>query len=132
MPDVRLIDADALCRKISESIRQANEWEDEAREKKDTHGVKCAIDTRRSLISMLSRVKEEPTIDAQPVKHGKWVDYGSGVGMYCSECRHRIRYRNGIRETTKFSDGEFEFVQYASKNGYYNFCPKCGSFNGGK
>lgn len=72
-------------------------------------------------------IDDAPTIDAQPVKHGHWADYGSGVGMYCSECRHRIRYRNGIRETTMFSDGEFKFVQYASKNGYYDFCPKCGA-----
>ena len=68
-----------------------------------------------------------PTIESHPVKRGKWLDYGSGAGMYCSECKHRIRYRNGIRETTTFSDGEFEFVQYASRNGYYNFCPKCGA-----
>lgn len=67
-------------------------------------------------------------IDAQPVKRGEWVDYGSGAGMYCSECRYRIRYRNGIRKTTMFSDGKFNFVQYASKNGYYNFCPKCGAY----
>lgn len=86
MPDVRLIDANAVCRKISESIRQANEWENEAREKKDTHGVKYAIDTRRSLLSMLSRVQEEPTIDAQPVKHGKWETKG---GVHCTRCGWR-------------------------------------------
>lgn len=87
IPDVRLIDADALCRKISESIRQANAWENEAREKKDTHGVKCAIDTRRSLLSMLSRVQEEPTIDAQPVKHAKWiVPKNDDEQPYCSVC----------------------------------------------
>ena len=78
------------------------------------------------------RQQSENVKDWRPVKHGKWVDYGSVVGMYCSECRHRIRYRNGIRETTTFSDGEFNFAKYPSKNGYYNFCPKCGSFNGGK
>lgn len=120
MPDVRLIDANALqrafddahkdepdffcCNFLNNAGNPSTEWE-------------CVDEI----------LENAPTIDAQPVKHGHWGDYGSGVGLYCSECRHRIRYRNGIRETTKFSDGEFDFVQYASKNGYYNFCPKCGA-----
>lgn len=120
IPDVRLIDANALqrafddahkdepdffcCNFLNNAGNPSTEWE-------------CVDEI----------LENAPTIDAQPVKHGKWVDYGSGVGMYCSECRHRIRYRNGIRETAMFSDGEFKFVQYASKNGYYDFCPKCGA-----
>lgn len=107
MPDIRLIDANALKRLIKS-------------------GDDLIFD-RVTECEILHMIDYQETIDAQPVKHGHWGDYGSGVGMYCSECKHRIRYRNGIRETTKFSDGEFEFVQYASKNGYYNFCPKCGA-----
>lgn len=104
MPDVRLIDANALKSKMTVDALGGHKriWV-------------CGV------------IDDASTIDAQPVKHGHWVDYGSGVGMYCSECRHRIRYRNGIRETTMFSDGEFKFVQHASKNGYYDFCPKCGA-----
>lgn len=68
-PEVRLIDANALIKDISESIRLADEWEKESHEKKDRHGLKCATDTRRSLMAMLSRVKEFPTIEAAP----KWI-----------------------------------------------------------
>ena len=67
---MRLIDADALIKDIAESIQLADEWEKESHEKKDKHGIKCAIDTRRALLAMISRVKEFPTID--PVKHGRW------------------------------------------------------------
>jgi hypothetical protein len=120
MPDVRLIDADALCRKISESIRQANEWENEAREKKDTHGVKYAIDTRRSLLSMLSRVQEEPTIDAQPVKQGKWITTQKTIDdgfTTCSYC-HREFYIDDL-------------VHVGNEDGFCEFCPSCGSDNRG-
>lgn len=84
---MKLIDADELCKKINSSIKLALEWENEARENKDTHGVKCAIDTRRALLAMLSMVQEEPTIDAQPVKHGKWKRDASGE-LNCSNCMY--------------------------------------------
>lgn len=96
---MRLIDADALIKDIAESIRLADEWEKESRKKKDNHGLKCAIDTRRSLMAMISRVKEAPTIEAEPVRHGRWIecDYKHmehgmietepKAGLCCSECR---------------------------------------------
>ena len=55
MLDVRLIDANALCKGINESIKMALDWENEAQEMNDTIGVKYAIDTRRSLLSMMER-----------------------------------------------------------------------------
>lgn len=115
MPDIRPIDANAIVEKLQRYYESLSP------------DVQSELIRRDEVSACIAELINAPTIDAQPVKHGHWVDYGSGVGMYCSECRHRIRYRNGIRETTKFSDGEFEFVQYASKNGYYNFCPKCGA-----
>lgn len=72
MPEVRLIDANALIKNIAESIRLADEWEKESHEKKDKHGIKCAIDTRRALMAMISRVKEAPTIKPE-VRHGRWI-----------------------------------------------------------
>lgn len=115
MPDVRLIDGNALVKEI-ESVHC-----------KDCDSYNGAMCRACEWMDAMDYIEDAPKVDAQPVKHGKWVDYGSGVGMYCSECRHRIRYRNGIRKTAMFSDGEFKFVQYASKNGYYDFCPKCGA-----
>lgn len=111
-----LVDADSICKKINESIKAAVKWESEAREKKDTHGVKLAIDTRRSLLAMLSRVLEEPTIDADPVKRGKWkcVNDDEGIWM-CSNCGNEISLEVG-------SPAEFEWF----------FCPYCGAKMGGK
>ena len=87
MPEVRLIDANALIKDIAESIRLADEWEKEAREKEDKHGIKCAIDTRRSLLAMISRVKEAPTIEAEPVRRGRWETINPlYTNVYCSEC----------------------------------------------
>lgn len=116
---IDLIDRSEVLYKFAEILPEADslDWYEQAKPEE----VKDLVDEMYNIVLNMNR------IDAQPVKHGKWVDYGSGVGMYCSECRHRIRYRNGIREATTFSDGEFKFVQYASKNGYYNFCPKCGA-----
>ena len=81
---MRLIDADALIKDIAESIRLADEWEEESHEKKDKHGIKCAIDTRRSLLAMLSRVEEFPT--SEPVKHGHWIKTPSPYHFKCSSC----------------------------------------------
>jgi rRNA maturation endonuclease Nob1 len=106
MSDVRLIDANALYKKINESIKQALEWENEAIEKKDIHEVKYAIDTKRSLLSMLSRVLEEPTIDAQSVRYGKWIEtvVRGTPSICCSMC------------------GSESPVCYP-----LNFCPDCGA-----
>lgn len=108
MPDVRLIDANALCKKINSSIKLALEWENEAREKKDTHGVKCAIDTRRALLAMLSRVQEEPIIEVQPVKHGHWVELPKELNpnelpCQCSNCKHVVSFYYGYPKS-KFCD----------------------------
>lgn len=86
MPDVRLIDANALIKDIAESIKLADEWEAESHKKQDKHGLKCAIDTRRALLAMISRVKDAPTIEAQPVKRGKWEVKG---GVHCTRCGWR-------------------------------------------
>ena len=84
---MRLIDADALSKEIVESIRVAEEWKKEATEKNDKHGQKCAIDTRRSLFAMLFRLKEQPTIEAEPVRHGKWLPHKITVSSKCNICR---------------------------------------------
>ena len=107
MPEVRLIDANALIKDIVESIRLADEWEKEAREKKDKHGIKCAIDTRRSLLAMISRVKEAPTVEAEPVRHGRWVVRGQEI--YCSECDTESLYN-------PFGASKFS-----------RLCPNCGA-----
>lgn len=54
------------------------------------------------------KLKSMPTIDAEPVKHGKWIEYPIADGMnQCSEC------------------GVLRF-------GESNYCPNCGADMRGK
>ena len=66
MADARLIDANSVCKKIVESIRCAEEWANEAKEQQDTHGLRCASEAKTSLLAMLARIHDEPTIEAEP------------------------------------------------------------------
>lgn len=66
MTDVRLIDANSVCRSIVDSIRYTEEWIREAREQQDTVGLQYASNTYSSLISMLERIQNEPTIEVEP------------------------------------------------------------------
>lgn len=46
---------------------------------------------RQMCMSMAVRVSKEPIIEAEPVRHGKWVCLEAEIGLYgCSECDHRI------------------------------------------
>lgn len=54
------------------------------------------------------KLKSMPTIDAEPVKHGKWIEYPIADGMnQCSEC------------------GVLRF-------GESNYCPNCGAYMRGE
>lgn len=71
---MRLIDADALLRK----------WQDVLNEKADEKGTVAYI----TFELFVDRLKEEPTIDAVPVVHGRWVNNGIPDSMLsgCSVC----------------------------------------------
>lgn len=49
-----------------------------------------------------------PTIDAEPVRHGRWV-YGEDVDIQCSECG---------------GDAMSDWMKYTQV--YSNYCPHCG------
>lgn len=71
MPDVRLIDANALLAECEKGY--------------------SFEDRRGQLAHCISAIKVAPTIDAQPVKHGKWSecwrDPGRNVmSVICSAC----------------------------------------------
>lgn len=114
MPDIRLIDANALCKGINESIKMALDWENEALEQKDTCGVKHAIATRQSLLAMLERVVEEPTIDAQPVKRGHWINHFDDLFPEESTIECSVCHENS-----------------SANMPHDNFCPNCGAKMGG-
>ena len=50
-----------------------------------------------------------PFTDAEPVKHGYWID--TNEGTYCSECRNY-----------PYDDGEFHILHWRS-----DYCPVCGA-----
>lgn len=73
MPDVRPIDANALMKRIEEVYcKDCNSY----------NGVMC-----RACAHMddMDFIEDAPTIDAQPVKHEKWVRDASGK-LNCSYC----------------------------------------------
>ena len=56
---MRLIDADALSKK----------WQEVLDEKADEKGTLAYI----TFELFIDRLKEEPTIEAEPVRHGRWI-----------------------------------------------------------
>lgn len=77
----RLIDADALIPK----------------------GTKVTDD----VIAVHNAIKNAPTIEAEPVRHGRWVKRGQEI--YCSEC------------------GEESGYTWAGASRYSDYCPNCGA-----
>jgi hypothetical protein len=84
----RLIDADTLvCKFINFEL---------------TNGIHCEIDKYA-----ISVINEQPTIDAEPVRHGKWIGYAGTIGNECSVCGKWIDVLQGTAEM--------------------NYCPNCGA-----
>lgn len=47
---------------------------------------------------MKRAVEETPTIDAEPERHGRWVEcQGKSNIWYCSECGEKINYKQNRR-----------------------------------
>ena len=96
---MRLIDADAL----------RMEWLDE------DPNLELEINT------VLESIDEQPTIDAEPVRHGRWVDrYGDKYDNHlyeCSECKGKARYRF-VRD---------ELGKEIAEQALDDYCPHCGA-----
>ena len=63
-------------------------------------------------------VEIQPTIEPQPRKKGKWIEQdagGDGVFYECSVCKDA-----------------FTLIDGTPSDNNYNFCPNCGSYNGGE
>ena len=94
---MRLINADTLEQILSDNIRGG-------------YLTRQEIANNKAIIDIIQLIYEQPTVDAEPVKHGKWMEiievnelgepYQSGV--YCSECGHTDCYEP-------------------------NYCPDCGA-----
>lgn len=87
---MRLIDADAL--NLEYEVDMADDW-------KTAHEI-------------ANIVKYAPTIDAEPVRHGKWIDEGQADDFFphhtwrCSECGEQV-LEIGVP--------------------WYKHCPECGA-----
>jgi rubrerythrin len=70
----------------------------------DANALMNRIDHDTAFSALLEELlDEQPTIDAEPVRHGKWIEYPIADGMnQCSEC------------------GVLRF-------GESNYCPNCGA-----
>lgn len=100
MPDVRLIDANALVKTI-ESVHC-----------KDCNNYNGAMCRACTWMDAMDYIEDAPTIDAQPVKHGKWIPNTSlpgQTGFHCSECM--------------FTDKG----TYSRRFKRYKRCPNCGA-----
>ena len=86
---MRLIDADALAKFID--YGHLNNPNEKLYSENDI----------REMIDMM------PTIDAVPVRHGKWIGYAGTVGAECSLCRKWLDVLQGTAEM--------------------NYCPNCGA-----
>ena len=90
----RLIDADKIMADIATSARSTS---------KDY-----------SLLSIARYIRIQPTIDAEPVRYGKWIEINTESGIFldydevkCSECG---------------------FVEYFNKGwARFKYCPNCGA-----
>lgn len=70
---MRLIDVDTLKKQVSEYRGNL----------RSCHYTPLALSVADDMIDYID---EAPIIEAEPVRHGKWIDkYGNG-DLYCSEC----------------------------------------------
>lgn len=77
---MRLIDADALTKRINSAMYPSD------------------MTTTLAVEMMMTFLKDEPTVDAEPVRHGRWkynaaftVDGDVYYGRYqCDQCNHYI------------------------------------------
>ena len=97
---MRLIDADALKAVFEEKSSEAV----------------CGVELCKAIIS---RIDEAPTVDAVPVRHGKWIIRDNpGTGWYrvtCSECGEDVT-------STAPCIGFFPNAKVT-----WDYCPSCGA-----
>ena len=71
---------------------------------------------------ILAVLDEAPTIEAEPVRHGRWVHDDLGH-TYCSECHERIHYIHCYIDEPDF-DWDEEWDEEMPESAY---CSHCGA-----
>lgn len=110
---MRLIDADALYKKIEELQKDTKRYVDEEMDLSNGIGIGEILENERMLALLRERtqfmydIADAPTIEAVPVRHGRWIFSSpapDGSERYvCSECN----------------------CGYAREA--YRYCPACGA-----
>ena len=101
---MRLIDADAYKAEMKTRQDACAEWLDEAKADGNEEQYVRAEQALATFIEAKLTLDKMPTIEAEPIKHGKWitdyVDVGSHTGgvatatvTYCSACDEQFDWR---------------------------------------
>ena len=101
MPEVRLIDANVLHARICEDSEH-------------NYGASANI------AQILLQIETAPTIEAEPVRHGKLLEGKTFNDQHCSVCGQRFR-------------DDISFILPSDENGFPmpKRCPECGCYWGG-
>ena len=105
----RLIDADAFRREI-------DTYPPFDKETQDSNAM-----ANLAKESLLVALNNTPTIDAEPVRHGKWITCTSSEHWKCSECGCRAGYWFN-EENSGIDSWEMDFSECMS-----DYCPQCGA-----
>ena len=95
----RLIDANALKKRLCEAR--------DASMKKRKYGWEFEYDGWNGAILQTGCEAVENSVDAEPVRHGKWIGYAGTIGNECSVCGKWLDVLQGTAEM--------------------NYCPNCGA-----
>lgn len=55
------------------------------------------IDGNELLVSfndVVTAIRQAPTVEAVEVRHGEWIRYPHGSGIFCTVCKHKRRYKD--------------------------------------
>jgi hypothetical protein len=95
MPEVRLIDKQAALKSMCETCRYCEKLQNRMRE---THP-----DFVTDKCNMYKFIAEQPTIEAEPVRHGRWdeiqcfSEHGIEMASYeCTSCGNEIERQRGL------------------------------------
>lgn len=59
-------------------------------------------------------VENAPTVDAEPVRHGHWMENNGRYGWYCSQCKKENNYAYDYNENNVIELQD-------------HYCPNCGA-----
>lgn len=104
---MRIIDADSLVRNIKKWEKYIGKYEKYIPYDEDIY------------VSTMLTIEDEPTVDAVPVRHGKWIIRDNpGTGWYivtCSECGEDV---TSLIPMIGF---------FPNAKAMWDYCPNCGA-----